>query len=95
MTEILKNKVASTKTTATTEDEKYRYDVSYEIGDNGKTFNGMSAMIVSKENDSYVGNITWNNGNKTIGMSDGSDGDAINAIADSIISEIKSTLIVG
>ena len=42
MTTILQNAVFSKKVTATASDENYKYNVTYEVGDNGKTLTSIN-----------------------------------------------------
>lgn len=94
MTTILQSAVVTKRVTATAEDDNYKYNVAYEVGDNGKVLNSITANVVFKKDGKYAGNISYQNANKTIsGVPDTADASAILAMFDGIITEIKSTLI--
>ena len=92
MTTILQNAVFSKKVTATASDENYKYNVAYEVGDNGKTLTSVNINAVDKDG-KYAGSMNYQNANKSINLPDGIDGQSLMAMIDSIIAEIKSTLI--
>lgn len=94
MDEIFKDVMVGTKTTATTDDAKYRYEISYEVVDNGKEFKTMSANIKTVDNSLYIGSFSWNNGNKTISIPDNADGSLVNTMFDAVVAKIKSKLVV-
>lgn len=92
MTTILQNAVVVKKVTATAEDKNYRYNVAYEVGDNGKVLDSVYINAVDKDG-KYVGSMNYQNANKSVNSPDGTDGPSLMAMLDSIIAEIKSTLI--
>ena len=92
MTTILQNAVFSKKVTATASDENYKYNVAYEVGDNGKTLSSVNINAVDKDG-KYAGSMNYQNANKSINLPDGIDGQSLMAMIDSIIAEIKSTLV--
>ena len=92
MTTILQNAVFSKKVTATASDENYKYNVAYEVGDNGKTLTSVNINAVDKDG-KYAGSMNYQNANKSINLPDGIDGQSLMAMIDSIIAEIKSTLV--
>ena len=92
MTTILQNAVFSKKVTAQASDENYKYNVEYEVGDNGKTLTRVNINAVDKDG-KYAGSMNYQNANKSINSPDGTDGPSLMAMLDSIIAEIKSTLI--
>ena len=92
MTTILQNAVVAKKVTATAEDENYRYNVSYEVGDNGKVLDSVNINAVDKDG-KYAGSMNYQNANKSINSPDGIDGQSLMAMLDGIIAEIKSTLV--
>ena len=92
MTTILQNAVVMKKVTATAEDENYRYNVAYEVGDNGKVLDSVYINSVDKDG-KYVGSMNYQNANKSVNLPDGIDGQSLMSMLDSIIAEIKSTLV--
>ena len=92
MTTILQNAVTTKRVTATAADENYKYNVAYEVGDNGKTLSSVSINAVDKDG-KYAGSMNYQNANKSVNSPDGTDGPSLMAMLDSIIAEIKSTLI--
>ena len=92
MTTILQNAVFSKKVTAQATDDNYKYNVAYEVGDNGKTLSSVNINAVDKDG-KYAGSMNYQNANKSINLPDGIDGQSLMAMIDSIIAEIKSTLV--
>ena len=92
MTTILENAVVTKRVTATAEDGYYKYNVAYEVGDNGKVLNSVNINAVDK-NGKYAGSMNYQNANKSVNLPDGIDGQSLMAMLDSIIAEIKSTLV--
>lgn len=92
MTTILQNAVVMKRVTATATDENYKYNVAYEVGDNGKVLNSVNINAVDKDG-KYAGSMNYQNANKSVNAPDGIDASAILAMLDSVIAEIKSTLI--
>ena len=92
MTTILQNTVVAKKVTATAEDENYRYNVAYEVGDNGKVLDSVNINAVDKDG-KYVGSMNYQNAYKSVNLPDGTDGQSLMEMLDSIIAEIKSTLV--
>ena len=92
MTTILENAVVTKRVTATATDENYKYNVAYEVGDNGKTLSSVNINAVDQDG-KYAGSMNYQNANKSINSPDGTDGPSLMAMLDSIIAEIKSTLI--
>ena len=92
MTTILQNAVVTKRVTATAADENYRYNVSYEVGDNGKVLNSVNINAVDKDG-KYAGSMNYQNANKSVNSPDGIDGQSLMVMLDGIIAEIKSTLV--
>ena len=92
MTTILQDAVVTKRVTATATDENYKYNVAYEVGDNGKVLNSVNINAVDK-NGKYAGSMNYQNANKSVNLPDGIDGQSLMAMLDSIIAEIKSTLV--
>ena len=92
MTTILQNAVVTKRVTATATDENYKYNVAYEVGDNGKVLNSVNINAVDKDG-KYAGSMNYQNTNKSVNLPDGIDGQSLMAMLDSIIAEIKSTLV--
>ena len=92
MTTILQNAVVAKKVTATAEDENYRYNVAYEVGDNGKVLDSVYINAVDKDG-KYAGSMNYQNANKSVNAPDGVDATALVAMLDAVIAEIKSTLV--
>ena len=92
MTTILQNAVFSKKVTATASDENYKYNVAYEVGDNGKTLTSININAQDKDG-KYAGYMNYQNANKSINALDGIDTIVLSTMLDAVIVEIKSTLI--
>ena len=92
MTTILQNAVVTKRVTATATDENYKYNVAYEVGDNGKVLNSVNINAVDKDG-KYAGSMNYQNANKSVNAPDGVDATALVAMLDAVIAEIKSTLI--
>ena len=92
MTTILQNAVFSKKVTATASDENYKYNVAYEVGDNGKTLTSVNINAVDKDG-KYVGYMNYQNANKSINAIDGVDTIVLSTMLDAVIAEIKSTIV--
>lgn len=92
MTTILNNAVFSKKVTATASDDNYKYNVAYEVGDNGKTLTSVNINAVDKDG-KYVGYMNYQNTNKSINAIDGVDTIVLSTMLDAVITEIKATLI--
>ena len=92
MTTILENAVVMKRVTATAEDENYKYNVAYEVGDNGKVLNSVNINAVDKDG-KYAGSMNYQNANKSVNAPDGIDGPSLMAMLDSVIEEVKATLI--
>ena len=92
MTTILQNAVVTKRVTATAEDENYKYNVAYEVGDNGKVLNSVNINAVDKDG-KYAGSMNYQNANKSVNSPDDTDGPSLMAMLDGIIAEIKSTLV--
>ena len=92
MTTILQNAMGTKRVTATTADENYKYNVAYEVGDNGKVLNSVNINAVDKDG-KYAGSMNYQNANKSVNAPDGVDTTALVAMLDAVIAEIKSTLI--
>ena len=92
MTTILQNTVVAKKVTATAENENYRYNVAYEVGDNGKVLDSVNINAVDKDG-KYAGSMNYQNANKSVNAPDGIDGPSLMEMLDAVIAEIKATLI--
>ena len=92
MTTILQNAVVAKKVTATAADENYRYNVAYEVGDNGKVLDSVNINAVDQDG-KYAGSMNYQNANKSVNAPDGIDGPSLMTMLDAVIAEIKSTLI--
>ena len=92
MTTILQNAVVMKRVTATAEDDNYKYNVAYEVGDNGKVLNSVNINAVDKDG-KYAGSMNYQNANKSVNAPDGIDGPSLMVMLDAAIAEIKSTLI--
>ena len=92
MTTILENAVVTKRVTATATDKNYKYNVIYEVGDNGKTLTSVNINAVDKDG-KYVGYMNYQNANKSINAIDGVDTIVLSTILDAVIAEIKATLI--
>lgn len=94
MTAILQNAVTAKRVTATATDENYKYNVVYEVGDNGKTLSSVNINVTFKSNGAYAGDMSYQNKNKTLsGIPDTADASVLLAMIDGIIAEIKATLV--
>lgn len=94
MTTILNNAVFSKRVTAQASDENYKYGVTYEAGDNGKTLSSVNVNVTFKSNGAYAGDMSYQNKNKTLsGIPDTADASVLLTMIDGIIAEIKSTLV--
>ena len=92
MTTILQNAVVTKRVTATAEDDNYKYNVAYEVGDNGKVLNSVSINAVDKDG-KYAGSMNYQNANKYVNAPDGIDGSSLMTMLDAVIEEVKSTLV--
>ena len=92
MTTILNNAVFSKKVTANATDENYKYNVAYEVGDNGKTLNSVTINAVDKDG-KYAGSMNYQSANKSVNAPDGVDTIVLSTMLDAVIAEIKATLI--
>lgn len=92
MTTILQNAVVSKAVTATATDDNYKYNVAYEVGDNGKTLNRVTINAQDKDG-KYAGNMNYQNANKSVNAPDGVDTIVLSTMLDAVIAEIKSTLV--
>ena len=93
MTTILQNAVVTKRVTATATDENYKYNVAYEVGDNGKVLNSVNINAVDKDG-KYAGSMNYQNDNKSVNAPDGIDGPSLMVMLDSVIEEVKATLTV-
>ena len=92
MTAILQNAVVTKRVVATATDENYKYNVAYEVGDNGKTLNSVTINAQDKDG-KYAGSMNYQNANKSVNAPDGVDTIVLSTMLDAVIAEIKSTLI--
>ena len=92
MTAILENAVVTKRVVATATDENYKYNVAYEVGDNGKTLISVNINAVDKDG-KYAGSMNYQNANKSVNAPDGVDTIVLSTMLDAVIAEIKSTLI--
>ena len=92
MTTILQNSVVSKAVTATATDDNYKYNVAYEVGDNGKTLNRVTINAQDKDG-KYAGSMHYQNANKSVNAPDGVDTIVLSTMLDAVIAEIKSTLV--
>ena len=93
MTKILSNVVASQRCTAAATDGVYNYNVSYEIGDNGKTLNSVNVSVNAKDSNAYAGNMSYQNTSKNVSAPDTVDTKVLLTMLDAIIAEIKAGLV--
>ena len=93
MTTILQNAVTTKRVTATAADDNYKYNVAYEVGDNGKTLSSVNINAVDKDG-KYAGSMNYQNANKSVNAPDGVDTIVLSTMLDAVIAEIKSTLTV-
>ena len=94
MTAILQNAVVTKRVTATATDDNYKYNVTYEVGDNGKTLSSVNINAVDKDG-KYAGSMNYQNANKSVNAPDGVDTIVLSTMLDAVIAEIKSTLVTG
>ena len=92
MTTILENAVVTKRVVATATDENYKYNVAYEVGDNGKTLNNVAINAQDKDG-KYAGSMNYQNANKYVNAPDGVDTVVLSTMLDAVIAEIKSTLV--
>ena len=92
MTAILQNAVVTKRVTATATDENYKYNVAYEVGDNGKTLNNVAINAQDKEG-KYAGCMNYQNANKSVNAPDGVDTIVLSTMLDAVIAEIKANLV--
>lgn len=92
MTTILQNAVTTKRVTATAADENYKYNVAYEVGDNGKTLNSVTINAQDKDG-KYAGSMNYQNANKSVNAPDGVDTIVLSTMLDAVIAEIKATLV--
>ena len=92
MTTILENAVTTKRVTATAADENYKYNVAYEVGDNGKTLSSVSINAQDKDG-KYAGSMNYQNANKSVNAPDGVDTIVLSTMLNNVIAEIKSTLV--
>ena len=95
MTQILtKTSVATsaaTRITATANDDKYDYNVDYQVAEG----NTITSLVVSvKSGNDYIGTLSLNGVNKNLSVPETADVVMINTTFDAIIAEIKTTLSV-
>jgi hypothetical protein len=91
-TTILQNVVESKRCTATATDDTYNYNVSYEVTDNGKTLSIIN-INATKTDGTYVGCMSYQNGNKNISAADKVDTKVLATILDAILAEVQAQLI--
>lgn len=91
MTQILTKTSVATRTTATAKDEKYEYNVDYQVAE-GNTIT--SLVVTVKSGNDYIGTLSLNGENKSINAPQSADFEIINTMFDAIIAEVKSTLTV-
>ena len=92
MTTILQNAVVTKRVVATATDENYKYNVAYEVGDNGKTLISVSINAQDKDG-KYAGSMNYQNANKSVNAPDGVDTIVLSTMLDAVIAEIKATLV--
>ena len=92
MTAILQNAVVTKRVVATATDENYKYNVAYEVGDNGKTLNNVAINAQDKDG-KYAGSMNYQSANKSVNAPDGVDTIVLSTMLDAVIAEIKSTLV--
>jgi hypothetical protein len=91
-TKILTVISTSIKTNATASDDKYNYEVDYQVSNNGKTLDNVNVNITDK-NGAYAGNMNFVSSNKSISVPDNTDIAVINTMFGKIIEEINSELV--
>ena len=92
MASVLNNVVYYKKVKAQSSDEKYNYDITYEIANSDMTLVLVSINVSSKEGGAYVGNMSYSNNNQYISAPYTSDMTLLSTMFDSVIAEIKSNL---
>ena len=91
MTQILTKTSVATRTTATAKDDKYEYNVDYQVTEG----NTITSLVVSvKSGNDYIGTLSLNGVNKNLSVPETADVVMINTTFDAIIAEIKGTLTV-
>ena len=91
MTQILTKTSVATRITATAKDDKYEYNVDYQVAEG----NTVTSLVVSvKSGNDYIGTLSLNGENKSINAPQSADFEIINTMFDAIIAEVKSTLTV-
>ena len=91
MTQILTKTSVATRITATAKDEKYEYNVDYQVAE-GNTIT--SLVVTVKSGTDYIGTLSLNGVNKNLSVPETADVVMINTTFDAIIAEIKTTLSV-
>ena len=91
MTQILTKTSVATRITATAKDDKYEYNVDYQVTE-GNTIT--SLVVTVKSGNDYIGTLSLNGENKSINAPQSADFEIINTMFDAIIAEVKSTLTV-
>ena len=89
MTQILTKTSVAVRTTATAKDDKYEYNVDYQVTE-GK--NIASLVVTVKSGNDYIGTLSLNSGNKNFSVPETADVAILNTTFDGIIAEIKGTL---
>ena len=90
MTTILQNAVVTKRVVATASDENYKYNVAYEVGDNGKTLNNVAITAQDKDG-KYAGSMNYQNANKSVNAPDGVDTIVLSTMLDDPLHEIEET----
>ena len=91
MTQILTKTSVATRITATAKDDKYEYNVDYQVAE-GNTIT--SLVVTVKSDNDYIGTLSLNGINKNLSVPETADVVMINTTFDAIIAEIKTTLSV-
>ena len=91
MTQILTKTSVATRITATAKDDKYEYNVDYQVAE-GNTIT--SLVVTVKSGNDYIGTLSLNGENKNINAPQSADFEIINTMFDAIIAEVRSTLTV-
>ena len=89
MTQILTQTSVAVRTTATAKDDKYEYNVDYQVTE-GK--NITSLVVTVKSGNDYIGTMILNDENKNINALQTADFEIINTMFDAIIAEVKAGL---
>ena len=89
MEKILTKTSVAVRTTATAKDDKYEYNVDYQIS-GGNTI--VSLVVTVKSGNDYIGTLSLNGDNKSINAQQTADFEIINAMFDAIIAEVKAEL---